>query len=203
MALRDPIVEEMRQIKEEHAAKFNYDIEAMGRSFQEEQKRSGRKVVSYARERPGHHAGAKGRRRESPMAGDHPARKVQEPWPVVFTAHSRHTAFMRQHICLFVLREKHVPINPFMSFEYFLLDTVPRDDVRRANNSLARIVDEVWTFGIIADGVLEEIRLARKLGKNVRHFSLGTTLESIREISPGQLQYEEGVAPVESLVPGR
>ena len=49
---RDPIVEEMRRIKEEHAAKFNYDIEAMGKSLQEEQKRSGVKVVSYARKRP-------------------------------------------------------------------------------------------------------------------------------------------------------
>jgi hypothetical protein len=106
---------------------------------------------------------------------------------------------MRQHVCLFVLREKHVPINPFMSFDYFLLDTIPRDDVRRANNSLVRIADEVWTFGIIADGVLEEIRLAKKLGKKVRHFSLGTTLESIREITPDQLEYEAGVPRVESL----
>ena len=133
------------------------------------------------------------------MGDEHPARKVQEPWPVVFTAHSRHTAFMRQHVCLFVLREKHVPINPFMSFDYFLLDTIPRDDVRRANNSLVRIADEVWTFGIVADGVLEEIRLAKKLGKKVRHFALGTTLKSIREITSDQLEYEAGVPRVESL----
>ncbi len=49
---RDPIVEEMRRIKEEHAARFNYDIEAMGKSLQEEQKRSGAKIVSYASKRP-------------------------------------------------------------------------------------------------------------------------------------------------------
>ncbi|MBM4035696.1 MAG: hypothetical protein FJ291_28485 [Planctomycetes bacterium] len=58
---RDPIVEEMRRIKEEHAAKFNYDIRVMGKSLQEEEKRSGRKVVSYARKRPGSHAGAEAR----------------------------------------------------------------------------------------------------------------------------------------------
>ncbi|MBM4034512.1 MAG: hypothetical protein FJ291_22430 [Planctomycetes bacterium] len=51
VAPKDPIVEEMRRIKEEHAAKFNYDIRAMGKSLQEEEKRSGRKVVSYARKR--------------------------------------------------------------------------------------------------------------------------------------------------------
>jgi hypothetical protein len=52
MALKDPIVEEMRRIKEAHAARFNYDIGAMVKSLREEQKRSGLKVVSYARKRP-------------------------------------------------------------------------------------------------------------------------------------------------------
>jgi len=42
----DPIVEEVRRIKEEHAARYNYDIRAMGKALQEEQKRGGRKVVS-------------------------------------------------------------------------------------------------------------------------------------------------------------
>jgi len=43
---RDPIVEEVRRIKEEHAARYNYDIRAMGKALQEEQKRDGRHVVS-------------------------------------------------------------------------------------------------------------------------------------------------------------
>ncbi len=46
---RDPIVEEVRRIKEEHAARYNYDIRAMCRSLREEQKRSGRKLVSPPR----------------------------------------------------------------------------------------------------------------------------------------------------------
>jgi len=46
---RDPIVEEVRRIKEEHAARYNYDIRAMGMALQEEQERSGRKVVSPAK----------------------------------------------------------------------------------------------------------------------------------------------------------
>ena len=133
------------------------------------------------------------------MADIHPARGLRERRPVVFTAHSRHTAFMMRHICLFVLRAGRVPLNPFMNFDYFLLDTVPRDDIRRANNTLVGLADELWTFGVIADGVLEEVRLARHLGKPVRHFALGTTLDSIREVPAGQLEYEPGVGRVEVL----
>ena len=59
--------------------------------------------------------------------------------------------------------------------------------------------DELWTFGVIADGVVEEIRLAKKLGKRVRHFSLGTTLESIREVAAAELDYEAGVPRVGDL----
>jgi hypothetical protein len=48
----DPIVEELHQIREEHAAKFNYDVRAIGEYFQEQQKLSGRPVVSFARGYP-------------------------------------------------------------------------------------------------------------------------------------------------------
>ena len=134
-----------------------------------------------------------------PEQDSHPARALQEPLPVVFTAHSRHTFFMRQHIIKFVLDRGRTPINPFMSFEYFLLDAVPRDLVRRCNNTLLQKADQLWTFGIIADGVYEEVRLARILDMPVRHFSLGNDLESIREIGPAELEYEQGVPPVEGI----
>ena len=100
---------------------------------------------------------------------------------------------MKHHICLFVLQRQRVPINPFMNFEYFLLDTVPRDVVRRGNNTFLHAADELWTFGVISDGVFEEIRLAKGLGKPVRHFSLGKTLDSIEPIAFDALQYEPGV----------
>ena len=61
---RDPIVEEMRRIKEAHAAKFNYDIGAMVKSLQEDEEKErqkGRKIVSYARKRPAAPAGRKTR----------------------------------------------------------------------------------------------------------------------------------------------
>ncbi len=42
----DRIVEETRKIREEHAAKFNYDLEAIYVDLKEEEKKSGRNIVS-------------------------------------------------------------------------------------------------------------------------------------------------------------
>lgn len=42
----DPIVEEVRHAREEHAAKFNYDIDAIFRDLLEKQNKSGNHVVS-------------------------------------------------------------------------------------------------------------------------------------------------------------
>ena len=41
----DKIVEEVQRIKQEHAAEYNYDIEAMVRALREKQRKNGRKVV--------------------------------------------------------------------------------------------------------------------------------------------------------------
>ena len=44
----DPIVDEVRRIREAHAAKFNYDPKAIFQDIKEQEKRSGRKYVSFA-----------------------------------------------------------------------------------------------------------------------------------------------------------
>ena len=43
----DPIVAEIRRIREEHAARFNYDLWAMYEDLKEQERKSGRKFVSY------------------------------------------------------------------------------------------------------------------------------------------------------------
>ena len=43
---KDPIVEEVRKIREEHAARFDYDFEAIYEDLKETERRSGRKTVS-------------------------------------------------------------------------------------------------------------------------------------------------------------
>ena len=42
----DEIVQEIRKEREEHAARFNYDIEAIWRDLKEQERKSGRPVVS-------------------------------------------------------------------------------------------------------------------------------------------------------------
>jgi hypothetical protein len=43
----DPIVAEIRKIREEHAAKFNYDLWAIYEDLKEQERKSGRQFVSY------------------------------------------------------------------------------------------------------------------------------------------------------------
>lgn len=50
---KDPIVEEVRRIREEHAARFNYDLRAIYEDLKAQEKASGRKVVSFPPKRPG------------------------------------------------------------------------------------------------------------------------------------------------------
>jgi hypothetical protein len=43
---RDPIVEQVRKVRQEYAARYNYDISAICRAARQRQKESGRKTVS-------------------------------------------------------------------------------------------------------------------------------------------------------------
>jgi hypothetical protein len=43
----DPIVAEIRKIRDEHAAKFNYDIAAICEDIRRQEKESGRQYVSF------------------------------------------------------------------------------------------------------------------------------------------------------------
>jgi len=44
----DPIVEEIHKTRQEHAAKFGFDLRAIVRDYQRRQKLSGKKIVSFA-----------------------------------------------------------------------------------------------------------------------------------------------------------
>lgn len=47
----DEIVKEVRRIREEFAARFNYDLNAMYRYLKQQERESGRKYVSLVRKR--------------------------------------------------------------------------------------------------------------------------------------------------------
>ncbi len=95
-------------------------------------------------------------------------------------------------IVKYVLEQGCVPINPFMSFDYFLLDTLDRDVIRNANNNLVALADELWVFGSISNGVMAEIRQVSKTGKLVRFFSIKNDRE-ISEVSKDELTFEDGM----------
>jgi hypothetical protein len=48
----DPIVAEIRRIREEHAKKFNYDLHAICEDLRRSERESGRKYVSFPPRRP-------------------------------------------------------------------------------------------------------------------------------------------------------
>lgn len=45
--MNDPIVDEVRRVRDAHAALFNYDLDAIFHDIKEQEKSSGLKFVSY------------------------------------------------------------------------------------------------------------------------------------------------------------
>ena len=117
---------------------------------------------------------------------------VQEKKPIVFTALSKKYFYMRMLIVKYVLENGCVPISPFMSFDYYLADTVERDIVRNANNNLVAIDDELWVFGSISNGVMAEIRQVQSMKKPIRFFAVENDRD-ITEIQNNKLLFEDGM----------
>ncbi len=51
MTWKDEIVEEVRKVRDEHAAKFDYDISAICEDIRRKQSKSGRKVIRTRKNR--------------------------------------------------------------------------------------------------------------------------------------------------------
>ena len=109
---------------------------------------------------------------------------------LIYPAFSKHLFYFRMHITKYVLENDGVPLNPFMIHEYFLLDTVNRDKIRESNNTLVEKADEIWVFGKISNGVMAEIKIAKRLEKPIRYFQVLTS-KDIKEISEGEAKLEE------------
>ena len=45
--MNDPIIDEIRKVREAHAAQFNYDLDAIFRDIKEREKQGRRKLVSF------------------------------------------------------------------------------------------------------------------------------------------------------------
>lgn len=123
---------------------------------------------------------------------EHAADYMRKIKKLVYPAFSKRNFYYREHISKFVLEQDCVPLNPFMIFNYYMLDTVPRDVVREANNNLVRVADELWAFGEISDGVASEIRYTKEMDKPIRYFSLKDLPRRMVEIREEEVEFEEG-----------
>ena len=122
----------------------------------------------------------------------HIALELQTERPLIFTAMSKHLFYFRLHIQKFVLENGGIPLNPFTTFDYFLLDTVDRDLIREGNNNLVRRSDELWVFGSISNGVLAEIEQVKKQNKPIKYFAIKNS-KNIIEITKDQVEMEDEV----------
>jgi len=50
--MNDPIVDEVRRVRDAHAARFNYDLDAIFRDIKEREKKSGLKFVQGVARQP-------------------------------------------------------------------------------------------------------------------------------------------------------
>lgn len=114
---------------------------------------------------------------------------------------SKHYFYFRMHISRWVLEQGKVPLNPFMLFDYFLLDSVQRDVVRDANNSLVSRSDEIWVFGPVSNGVLAEIMLAKKAKKPLSYFKIEKSQKIIR-VANEEIEIEEEIQQFRPLLLG-
>lgn len=126
------------------------------------------------------------------MSFEHVAMELPNDRKVVFTALSKHYFYFRMHISQFTLQQGAVPISAFMLFDYFMLDTVERDTVRSANNTLLKRSDELWVFGDISDGVLAEIKMAKALGLPIKYFTIENS-QSIVPVDIRSVRFEDEV----------
>ena len=58
--INDPIVNEVRKIRDELAKKFNYDVDAIFSDLREKQKKYGNRIVNLREQRKGEQASAPG-----------------------------------------------------------------------------------------------------------------------------------------------
>lgn len=86
-----------------------------------------------------------------------------------------------------------------MLFDYFLLDSIDRDLVRNANNSIVLRADQIWVFGPISNGVLAEILLARKANKPISYFKIEKP-HKIVSITEEEIEMESEVEQFKTLL---
>ena len=122
----------------------------------------------------------------------HHSLDLNDKFPIVYTAISKHLFHMRVWITKYVLDKKCAPINPFMNFDFAFYGLCSKTIVVTANNNLLSIAEELWVFGSISDGVLGEIIRYKKSNRPIKYFKI--TGFEIEEIIESEVVYEKEVS---------
>ena len=117
--------------------------------------------------------------------------------PIVYTAVSKHYFYFKMFISKFVLDEGYCPVNPFMVFDYWLLDSVSRKAIVEGNNNMVNRAEELWVFGPVSNGVLAEIKMAKEKDRTVKYFEIVDSKE-IKEIGKENVKFEDEVKGFEN-----
>ncbi len=126
------------------------------------------------------------------MKFEHQSLNLKENKSLVYTAMSKHFFYYRMHISKYVIEQHKVPLNPFMIYEYFMLDSVDRNLIREGNNNLVIKSDELWVFGPVSNGVLAEIKIAKEMNKPIKYFKIEKP-HKITPITKEEVEMEEDV----------
>ena len=129
----------------------------------------------------------------------HRALGLKEKNKIIFIAMTKHAFYFRRHAVKYVLEKGHTPISQYGIFDYFITDAVDRDLVRRGNNNLLRVSDELWVVGPISDGVLAEIKLVKEMGKPIKYFEIVES-KSLKEITKKEVQFEKGIEKFSEII---
>ena len=115
---------------------------------------------------------------------------IYEKLPVVYTAYSKRLFYAKMLISTFCLKNDKIPLNPFSNWDYYMNDMVERPIVVRGNNNLITLSQQLWIFGEISDGVLEEIKFAKRLSLPISYFTINKTIDSVKAIRPDEVKVE-------------
>lgn len=91
--------------------------------------------------------------------------------PLVYAVTPKENFYYRLHINKFVLDNNAVPLNPFVMFDFFIMDSLKKDAMKTLRNSFIGKADEVWIFGD-TDGLLDDIKFARKINKPIVYYDI-------------------------------
>ena len=94
---------------------------------------------------------------------------------VIFTAYSSELFCIRSRITKYVIDVHAVPINPFLNWDYFLMDNINESEMEMLNVALIKRCDELWIFAKsteLSDGVQDEIVVAKTRNIPVKYFAV-------------------------------